>query len=107
MPPSPDHERTLRLADWTAWADDARHDWILGADILYAPGMHAHVRRILETNLAPGGRVLLADPFRAASLPLLEAMEADGWTVALSRWRVGEAAAPRPVGVYELARPAW
>ena len=97
---------THRLADWTAWTDPERYDWILGADVLYAAGMHAHVRRILETSLAPGGRVLLADPFRPASLSLLEAMEADGWTVALTKWRVGEAAAARPVGVYELTPPA-
>ena len=93
-----------RLADWTAWTDAARYDWIVGSDILYAAAMHAHVRRILDTNLAPGGRVLLSDPFRPASLPLLEAMEADGWTVTLSKWRVGEDAAPRPIGVYELTR---
>lgn len=94
-----------RLADWTAWDDATRYDWILGADILYAPGMHAHVRRILESNLAPGGRVLLSDPFRAASLPLLQAMEADGWAITLGKWRVGEDAEARPIGVYELTRP--
>ncbi len=37
----------------------------------------------------PRGRVLLTDPFRAASLPLLEALEADGWAVSLSKWSVG------------------
>ncbi|GLC24683.1 type 12 methyltransferase [Roseisolibacter agri] len=93
-----------RLADWTAWDDATRYDWILGSDILYAPRMHEHVRRILDTNLAPGGRVLLSDPFRRASLPLLEAMEADGWAISLGKWRVGEDAAARPIGVYELTR---
>jgi methylase of polypeptide subunit release factors len=55
--------------------------------------------------LAPGGRVLLTDPVRAHRLGLLEAMESDGWSVALSRWSVGEEAveAPRPIGLYELA----
>lgn len=101
---------TYRLADWSAWDDAARYDWILGADILYAEGLHQHLRDIFAANLAPGGRVLLADPFRAASLRLLEAMAADGWTVALSTWRVGEddeagAEGARPLGVYELAAP--
>jgi predicted nicotinamide N-methyase len=94
-----------RLADWTAWEDAARYDWILGSDILYGDALHPHLRRIFETNLAPGGRVLLADPFRATSLRLLEALEADGWSVALAKWNVGEEATPRPIGVFELAPP--
>ena len=94
-----------RLADWTEWEDAGRYDWILGSDILYGDALHPHLRRIFETNLAPGGRVLLADPFRATSLKLLEALEADGWTVALAKWNVGEEATPRPIGVFELAPP--
>jgi len=94
-----------RLADWRAWDDGARYDWILGADILYATSVHAELRRVLETALAPGGSILLADPFRAPSLALLEAMERDGWRIALAKWRVGEELGEaRPVGVYELRR---
>jgi len=94
-----------RLADWAAWADGARYDWILGADVIYGETAHPHLRRILASNLAPGGRVLLADPFRATGLRLLTALEGDGWSVALAKWNVGEERAPRPVGVYELAPP--
>lgn len=94
-----------RLADWADWHDTARYDVILGSDILYAESMHAELARIFATNLAAGGRVLLADPFRAASLRLLERLAADGWTIALSKWTVGDAAAPRAIGVYELAAP--
>jgi predicted nicotinamide N-methyase len=97
-----------RPADWTAWDDRAHYHWILGSDVLYAEAMHPHLRGIFARNLAPGGRVLLADPFRAVSLRLLEALDADGWTVAMSKWTVGEAAPgadPRPVGVFELAPP--
>jgi predicted nicotinamide N-methyase len=93
-----------RLADWAKWDDTARYEWILGSDILYGESTHAHLRRIFESNLARGGRVLLSDPFRGASLRLLEAMEADSWTIALTKWSVGEDASPRPVGVYELGR---
>jgi predicted nicotinamide N-methyase len=95
-----------RLADWTAWDDAATYPWIIGSDILYGEEMHTHLRRIFETNLAPGGRVLLSDPFRAVSLRLLEALEAEGWSVTLSKWAVGvEEARPRAVAVYELAKP--
>lgn len=95
-----------RLADWKTWGIAERFEWILGADILYATSRHAELRRIFESNLAPRGRILLADPFRAVSLPLLEEMEGDGWGVALSKWTVGDAEKrPRPVGVFELTPP--
>ena len=94
-----------RLADWTLWDDATQYDLIIGADVLYAERMHNHLRRIFESNLRPGGRILLADPFRPVSLALLQAMETDGWTVGLATWRVGEPAAPRQVGVFELTPP--
>ncbi len=94
-----------RLADWVSWDDTRPYEWILGADILYGETTHAHLRRIFAANLAPGGRVLLSDPFRAVSLRLLEALEADGWAIAVSKWQVGEEAAMRPVGLFELTPP--
>lgn len=97
---------TYRLADWGEWDDTGRYDWIIGSDILYGGSMHANLRRIFETNLAPGGRILLADPFRAASLPLLEALEADGWGVTMSKWNIGEAEELRPIGLFEVTPPA-
>ncbi|HEX8390807.1 MAG TPA: methyltransferase domain-containing protein [Longimicrobium sp.] len=93
-----------RLADWTAWEDGERYDYILGSDVLYGEAFHGALRAIFEGNLAPGGRVLLADPFRAPSLKLLEALEADGWSIALAKWNVGEDNAPRPIGVFELTK---
>jgi predicted nicotinamide N-methyase len=94
-----------RLTDWADWSDSAQYDWILGSDILYAEPVHPALRAILEQSLAPAGRALIADPFRSASLQLLEMMEADGWQIALSTWSVGEEEAPRTIGIYELARP--
>ena len=91
-------------ADWTAWEDQSLYDFIVAADVLYADFMHAHLRRIFESNLAPGGTVLLADPFRKASLPFLEELEAGGWRVTMSKWTVGIKPPERPVGVYELTR---
>jgi predicted nicotinamide N-methyase len=94
-----------RLADWTAWGDTALYDWIIGADILYGESLHRHVRRIFEANLAPGGRLLVADPFRSMSLRLLEAMEGDGWRISFSKWDLGKETTTRPVGVFELLSP--
>ena len=94
-----------RLADWTRWDDAARYDWILGSDVLYSEAMHPHLRRIFESSLAPGGRLLLSDPFRSMILRLLTAMEESGWRAALGKWSVGESRAPRAIAVYELAAP--
>lgn len=94
-----------RLADWASWSDAERYDWIVGADVLYGETMHPHLRRIFETNLAPGGRVLVADPFRSASLRFLEAMEGSGWTVRVSKWSIGDAKESGPVGLFELTPP--
>ncbi len=91
-----------RLADWTAWDDKATYDWIVGSDILYAQAMHPHLREIFDQNLARGGRLLLADPFRKESFALLETMEADGWEVSMTKWTVGISPPERAIGVFEL-----
>lgn len=93
-----------RLVDWPDWSDTGRYDWVIGSDVIYGKEMHPHLRRIFESSVAPGGRVLLSDPFRAPSLQLLEAMEADGWRVSLAKWTVGEDE-PRPIGVFDLLPP--
>ena len=93
-----------RLADWTAWDVAGRYDWIIGADVLYVEELHPDLRRIFESNLAPGGRILIADPFRTMSLRLMETLEAEGWRITSSRWDVGEEES-RPVGVFELTPP--
>jgi predicted nicotinamide N-methyase len=93
-----------RIADWTEWEDLEKYDVILGADILYAESVHPSLRHIFETNLALGGTVLLADPFREASVRLLHTMEAEGWRVTMDKWTVGIVPPPRPVGVFALTR---
>jgi predicted nicotinamide N-methyase len=91
--------------DWAGWGDTRRYDWILAADVLYADTLHPHLRRIFDRGLAPGGRVLLADPYRRASLPFLESLEADGWRATHARWVIGDGADARRVAVYELSPP--
>ena len=93
-----------RLADWTDWTDADRYDLILGADVMYAPRFHPSLRTIFDSNLAPAGRLLLADPFRSASLALLETMERDGWRVTITKWKLGGDWGERAVGGYECER---
>jgi predicted nicotinamide N-methyase len=90
-----------RLADWTAWTDTGRYDLILGADVIYAPRLQPFLRTIFEANLASHGRLLLGDPFRSASIRMLEAMEQDGWTVRMTKWRLGGGWGERLIGGFE------
>lgn len=92
-----------RQVDWTAWEDGEPYDWIIGSDILYSDAMHPHLRRIFETNLAPGGSVLLSDPFRGPSFTMLEGLQEQGWSVDVTRWNLGGEENPRPFGVFELS----
>lgn len=94
-----------RLADWTKWDDASHYDLILGSDILYGIEMHAHLRRIFETNLAAGGQILLSDPFRSGSLQLLEEMEADGWTISMNKWNIEKDSVQRSIAVFALTAP--
>lgn len=91
-----------RAADWTDWQEADCYDMILGSDILYSDDYHSHLRAIFEKNLAPGGRLLLSDPFRAPSIAFLERLQGEGWAVSMSKWTVGVAPPERAVGVFEL-----
>lgn len=93
-----------RLVDWTDWRDEERYDWIIGSDILYGEAMHPHLRRIFRDNLAPDGHILLADPFRGASLRLLESLQEEGWKIEVAKWNLGDEDAPRPVGIFDLSQ---
>jgi methyltransferase-like protein 23 len=94
-----------RGVEWDAWDLDQRFTWILGADILYAESGHPHLRHIFASNLAAGGRLLLADPYRAATFQVLGELEGDGWQVTTSTWKLGEGAAARSIGIFEAAPP--
>jgi hypothetical protein len=72
--------------------------------VTYAPRLQPFLRTIFDTNLAPGGRLLLADPFRSASVRLLESMEQDGWKVSVTKWVLGGAWGERTIGGYECER---
>lgn len=93
-----------RVVDWAAWSDDTRYDWIIGADIMYAEAAQPHLRHIFETNLAPGGRLLLSDPFRSSSVRFLETLDGHGWSLAMTRWSVDDGDDDRGIGVFELKR---
>jgi predicted nicotinamide N-methyase len=93
-----------QAAEWETFHSDETFDFILGADVLYVTTMHDRLRAICDAHLAPQGRALFSDPFRAQSLPMLEAMEQDGWRVSLAKWSITVETGQRTIAVYEAAR---
>jgi methyltransferase-like protein 23 len=94
----------VRSAEWDTFQSDTQFDLILGSDVLYATTMHARLRAICDDYLAPGGKVLFADPLRSQSLPMLEAMDASGWRISLSKWSIEVETGVRTIAVYEALR---
>jgi predicted nicotinamide N-methyase len=67
------------LADWTDWTHTDCYDFLLGADILYERAMQPYLEGIFQQTLAPGGRLLLADPSRPQAFAFVAEMEKRGW----------------------------
>lgn len=67
------------VADWQSWSHTGQYDLILGADILYERAMHPYLKAIFAGNLAPAGRLVLADPSRPQALALVADLEHAGW----------------------------
>jgi predicted nicotinamide N-methyase len=94
----------LGRLDWYSPDLDRRFPWVIGSEITYHEVAFAPLRRVLETALAPGGRVLLADIFRAQSTTFLARCQAAGWTVREHRRVVHLPAESRPIRIAELWR---
>jgi predicted nicotinamide N-methyase len=97
----------VREGDWDTFHSEQPFDLILGSDVLYVTTMHERLRAICERYLAPGGTVLFSDPLREQSLPMLEAMEADGWRVSLAKWNIEVESGSRAIAVYQASREEY
>lgn len=84
---APDRIRTA-LGDWRAFPDLGQpFDLVLGSDVLYERTLHPPLLALLPTLVAPGGRLLLADPGRPQATDFLKrvtAGEAGPWEYRLS-----------------------
>jgi predicted nicotinamide N-methyase len=93
-----------RLSAWTSWHNRDRYDWIIGSDILYYDDMHPFLMEILDRNLAPDGRVLLADPYRPPALSFLDRVLAEGWQVTTFQRTIRLDDRTRDVGIFLLEK---
>jgi predicted nicotinamide N-methyase len=96
-----------RVEDWTLWTDTRQYDYIIGADILYIDTLHDFLVKIFETNLAPGGHVLLADPGRFESMETFERLDRQGWQVDARSWEMSKGEderEEREIYIFDLSR---
>lgn len=98
-------EIEYRQVDWTDWQDTRQYDYIIGSDILYGDSLHTHLRHIFETNLAPGGRLLLSDPLRKPSLAMFDVLEEQVWDIDVTQWELGEGDDQRKIAIFEIYPP--
>lgn len=56
---------SFRLMDWRSWPTDERFEMIIGADVVYDRANFAPLRTVLQSSIAEGGIVVLADPGRS------------------------------------------
>jgi predicted nicotinamide N-methyase len=75
---APDALEYLEL-DWRAAELGRRFELVVASDILYEAGHPVPVARALAAHVAPGGRVLLADPARAYLQACLDELERLGF----------------------------
>jgi predicted nicotinamide N-methyase len=94
------------LVDWVAWTEQRRFDYILGADILYGDALHPHLWHIFETNLAPGGRVLLSDPMRGPSKLMFDRFEEHDWAVDVQFLEIGDGDQSRTLSLFDASPPS-
>lgn len=83
------------LADWRSFQVPGLYPLIFGSDILYEPTLHPYLVEIMEEKLAPGGRVLIADPGRQTAMRFLQSAEAVGFI-----WNVEEILVPWAPDLY-------
>lgn len=63
-------------ADWAAFDPPHPSDLILGSDVLYDRDAHDLVLDLITRSIAPGGRILLADPSRQDTPLFVRRLEA-------------------------------
>lgn len=94
----------IGLLDWYHPTLPHRFDWVVGSEVTYHEVGFDALVRVLDEALAPGGRVLLSDIYRAQSRRFLERCQAAGYGVREHRVVVHLPGESRPVRIAELWR---
>jgi predicted nicotinamide N-methyase len=78
-------------------------DLLWGSDILYETRFYEPLARLFRTLPAPGGRIVLAEPWREVSRPVWDRLAADGFAVTrLHEESVSVASCRSTISLYEI-----
>lgn len=69
--------------DWRLWSHTRRYDVLIGADIFYERAMHFYLETLFKSNVAPHGRLIIADPVRPQALEFASHLEKSGWHITM------------------------
>lgn len=79
---------------------------ILGSDVTYLRELWPQLETCLHQHLAPGGEVLLSDPFRLIANEFRDWIQRRGWTYQEHAIKVDERSDLHPIRVMQLHWPA-
>lgn len=97
-------DATCAVMDWRRPAcAPGSFDLIWGSDILYETRFYEPLTTLFRTLLAPGGRIILSEPWREVSRPVWDRLAADGFAVArLHEEFVAVASCRSSISLYEI-----
>jgi len=67
------------VADWRDFQITQQFDIITGSDFLYHPLLQPYLKKIFETNLKPGGRLIIGEYGRTDALNFIQELINGGW----------------------------
>ncbi|MDN5293180.1 MAG: hypothetical protein PWQ91_404 [Eubacteriales bacterium] len=67
------------VADWRNFPIHEQFYLLIGSDFLYLPATFPYLKKIFASSLAPGSKLVIADPGHFDSLRLLQEMKEEGW----------------------------
>lgn len=89
--------------DWQKQKSPFGHfDWVIGSDILYERQHPEPVARMLARHVAPGGRVILADPGRPYLQSFADEMKRMGFACEISARNVADEPLRKDIFILEL-----
>jgi predicted nicotinamide N-methyase len=97
----------IEFVSWDWQSEESplgRFDWVVGSDILYERQHPEPVARMLARHVAPGGRVVLADPGRPYLQAFADEMKRLGFACRVSARNVPDEPLRKDVFILELER---
>lgn len=94
------------VADWRNFEINECFDLIIGSDIMYHPDLNPYLKTIFQSNLKPGGQIIMADAGRNDSLDFVRTLDQEGWGVTEERIPAKQGRFDYKIYVFRINPPA-